>query len=104
MASGGGSCVSAGLALPEGGPVSAPVAGYGGGFASRLPVKPDLALAPGPVLTVSEVAAELRVSTATVYALCNRGELAHSRVSQAIRVERRELERYLAANRKGENP
>jgi excisionase family DNA binding protein len=33
------------------------------------------------------VAARLRISTATVYAICERGELAHVRVSNAIRVK-----------------
>ena len=38
------------------------------------------------MLTVKEVAAMLRVSTATVYAMVKRGELAHVRVSNAIRI------------------
>ncbi len=39
------------------------------------------------VLTAREVAERLRVSTATVYAMCRRGELEHYyRVSHAIRV------------------
>jgi excisionase family DNA binding protein len=37
------------------------------------------------LLTVREVAAVLRVSTATVYAMCRRGELRFLRVSHAIR-------------------
>ena len=40
----------------------------------------------GPYLTVREVAARLRVSTATVYDLCESGGLTHVRVSNAIRV------------------
>jgi excisionase family DNA binding protein len=36
--------------------------------------------------TVKEVAAILRVSTATVYAMVERGELLHVRVRNAIRV------------------
>jgi len=47
------------------------------------------------VLTVREVAARLRISTATVYSLCRRGELEHHRVSHAIRVFEREVARYL---------
>jgi excisionase family DNA binding protein len=39
----------------------------------------------GPLLTVREVARVLRVSTATVYKLCTRGELAHVRVLNVIR-------------------
>ena len=37
-------------------------------------------------LTVREVAARLKVSTATIYALIDRGELAHVRVGNSIRV------------------
>jgi excisionase family DNA binding protein len=37
-------------------------------------------------LTVREAAAVLRVCTANVYKLCERGELPHLRVSNAIRV------------------
>ena len=48
-----------------------------------------------PVLTVRGVAERLRVSTATVYALCRRGELAHHRVSNAIRIPERALADYL---------
>ncbi len=40
----------------------------------------------GPLLSVREVAAVLRVSTATVYALIERGEIVHVRVSNAIRI------------------
>jgi excisionase family DNA binding protein len=38
------------------------------------------------MFTVREVAGRLRVSTATVYRMCERGELGHVRVSNAIRV------------------
>jgi excisionase family DNA binding protein len=41
---------------------------------------------PDRMLTVREVARFLRVSTATVYKLCTRGELAHVRVLNAIRI------------------
>jgi excisionase family DNA binding protein len=45
---------------------------------------------------VREVAAKLSVSTATVYALCDRGELGHVRVSKnAIRIAAPELAAYL---------
>jgi integrase len=50
---------------------------------------------PRPLLTVRQVAETLGVSTALVYALVNRGELAHTRVSNAIRVAPADLERYL---------
>ncbi len=38
------------------------------------------------LLTVRDAAAALRLSTATVYNLCKRGELPHVRVSNAIRI------------------
>jgi excisionase family DNA binding protein len=38
------------------------------------------------LLTVREAATVLRVSTATVYKLCARGELAHVRVLNVIRI------------------
>jgi excisionase family DNA binding protein len=41
---------------------------------------------PPRYLTIREAAAVLRVCTATVYRLCERGELPHLRVSNAIRV------------------
>jgi excisionase family DNA binding protein len=37
-------------------------------------------------MTVAEVATRLGVSRSTVYQLCERGEIAHVRVSNAIRV------------------
>ena len=48
------------------------------------------------VLTVREVAARLRISTATVHAMCRRGELGHYRMSHAIRVPENALRKYLA--------
>jgi len=50
------------------------------------------------LFTVREVAERLRVSSATVYALCERGDLAHVRVSNAIRIVPDELEAFLAKN------
>lgn len=44
------------------------------------------------VLTVREVAGLLKVSTATVYAMVERGELEHFRVSNSIRVRRAVVE------------
>jgi excisionase family DNA binding protein len=42
-------------------------------------------------LTIADVAERLRVSTATVYGLCKRGELQHVRVANAIRVSQKAL-------------
>jgi len=61
-------------------------------------VRPDdrtpLAVAP-VLLTVRQVAELLSVSTATVYALCERQKLAHVRVANAIRIEPAALAAYL---------
>jgi excisionase family DNA binding protein len=49
----------------------------------------------GAFLTPAEVAARLRVSRATVYALIERGELIAQRVGLALRIHHRELEIFL---------
>ena len=48
------------------------------------------------LLGVREVAERLRVSTATVYKLCDRAELAHTRIVNVIRVTREDLEAFIA--------
>jgi excisionase family DNA binding protein len=48
------------------------------------------------VLKVREVATLLRVSTATIYTLAEKGELAHFRVSNAIRFERGAVDEFIA--------
>jgi excisionase family DNA binding protein len=55
---------------------------------------------PGRLLTVREVAARLGVCTALVYTLCDRGELPHVRVSNAIRVTDADLDAYIASQRR----
>ena len=52
------------------------------------------------LLTVREVARRLRVRPVTVYRLCDRGELPHVRVSNAIRVRAEDLEAYLGGGRR----
>jgi excisionase family DNA binding protein len=48
------------------------------------------------LLTVKEVAARLRTSTATVYGLCERGALEHVRTStHSIRVTMEKLSRFI---------
>jgi hypothetical protein len=64
--------------------------------------RPALILAPSPpALLRADVARELRVCTATVYKLCAAGELAHVRVSNAIRVAPADLAAYLDEGRRG---
>jgi excisionase family DNA binding protein len=63
-----------------------------------LPVVPSLVpplRVVDEVLTVREVAALLKVSTATVYAMVERGDLEHFRVTNAIRVRRSSLARVM---------
>ena len=48
---------------------------------------------PGPLLTVREVAARLRVSRATVYRLVRTGALSVVRVSSAIRIPATHIEK-----------
>jgi len=55
----------------------------------------------GRLLTVREAAERLAVSTFTVYGLCDRGELPHVRVSNAIRIAPAELAAFLAGQRSG---
>ena len=59
-------------------------------FAS--PLLPDFSTS----LTVNEVAARLRVCTATVYRLCTAGELPHFRVGAVIRIREEDLAAYQA--------
>ncbi len=66
-------------------PFGAPVARLGRGVETWI----------GP----SEVAARLKVSQATVYALVKSGELHHRRVGLQIRVPLSALEEFLAASR-----
>ncbi len=47
-------------------------------------------------LTVREVALALRVCTATVYRMCERGQLGHVRVSNAVRIRPDWLEEFLS--------
>lgn len=49
------------------------------------------------VLTVSEVAGYLRVTTKTVYGLARGGELQSFRVGRAMRFRRRDIEAFVAA-------
>jgi len=53
----------------------------------------------GKLLTVRQVAKVLGVCPATVYRLCERGELAHYRVHHAIRVDPMEVKAMLQRSR-----
>jgi excisionase family DNA binding protein len=56
--------------------------------------------APPALLCVREVANILNVSTATVYTLAARGDLAHVRVLNAIRVAPVDLAQFIASHRR----
>ncbi len=49
----------------------------------------------GRLMSVREVATRLGVSTATVYGLCERGELRHVRVSNSIRLRVADIEDFI---------
>jgi excisionase family DNA binding protein len=51
------------------------------------------------LLTVREVAERLAVCTATVYALVERGEIRHVRVSNAIRIHPDDLGAFITGKR-----
>lgn len=51
-----------------------------------------------PTADVREVAERLAVCTATVYALRERGEIRHLRVSNAIRIHPDDLEAFIAGS------
>jgi excisionase family DNA binding protein len=52
------------------------------------------------LLSVREVAGRLGVCTASVYALCARGELRHARVLNAVRITPADLDAYVAKQRR----
>jgi excisionase family DNA binding protein len=52
-----------------------------------------------PLLSVREVAERLKLSTATVYKIVESGELAHCRVSNAVRVTEADLAAFVALSR-----
>jgi excisionase family DNA binding protein len=51
------------------------------------------------LMTVRQIAGRLGVSTATVYALVERGELAHLRLANSIRVTERDLSAFVESAR-----
>lgn len=53
----------------------------------------------GWLLTVGQVAERLGVCKATIYGLCERGELPHVRTSKAIRVMPSDLEAFIVRQR-----
>ena len=64
-------------------------------FATRL--LPDPREAAEALLSVKEVARRLGVHPYTVYKLCDRGDLAHVRVLNAIRISEAEVRGFLGA-------
>jgi len=89
--------VNAALAPPPGGLAKK---GSRGRF-PRLLAARGLPIATPALLSVREVARHLRVSTPIVYRLCERGELRHVRVSNAIRIAPADYRRILASKSRG---
>jgi excisionase family DNA binding protein len=56
----------------------------------------------GSLLTVRAVAGRLGISTATLYKLCDRGDMARVRIGNAIRIEPAEVKALKARNRVGQ--
>jgi excisionase family DNA binding protein len=56
----------------------------------------DLITGHNRFMTVSEVAASLRVSTMTVYRLINGGDLPAARIGRSFRIRTEDLETYVA--------
>jgi excisionase family DNA binding protein len=52
-------------------------------------------------MSLRDVAARLGVSTATLYRLVAKGQLAHVRVLNAVRVAPRDLEAFIEEGRRG---
>jgi excisionase family DNA binding protein len=77
------------------------IAGFSSPFAAPvLQRSSERILVPSEVerwFKVADVADRLGVSTATVYALCKRGGLAHIRVANAIRIGEKAIRAFLAA-------
>jgi excisionase family DNA binding protein len=86
------------LKPPVQAPLAAPVAPIQAPSPERQVPFESPAAAPrtSQLLGVREVAQRLHVSTATVYKLCDRGELPHTRVVNVIRVTQGDLEAFIA--------
>ncbi len=55
----------------------------------------------GRLITIKEAAVRLRISAATVYKLCERGQLRHVRLStHAIRIVEQDLAEFIWARRR----
>jgi len=65
-----------------------------------VPSEPEVLPRMQPLLSVRQVAALLGVCAATVYRMCEQGELEHFRVRNAIRVPVATLKAYLARARR----
>src|SRR5205807_1201067 len=81
-------------------PVAAVSKNFGANLVcGRAPAGSGIPLRPETLLTVKHVAAALGVSAATIYGLCERGELGHIRVANAIRVSQADMEKFVEGSR-----
>ena len=76
------------------GPISAALKGPHGRQAPPRNCQ-DASACPPTLLSVRDVANSLRVHRSRVYSLCSRGELAHVRVSNAVRIRADAVEEFL---------
>jgi excisionase family DNA binding protein len=72
---------------------------FAGSLLDGLATDDEALLSVGKLLTVRQVAKLLGVCAATVYRLCGRGDLAHYRVRNAIRVDLMGVEAMLQRSR-----
>ena len=54
------------------------------------------AAAPGPIMTIKEVASYLRVHNSTLYRMVNRGEIPVFKIGSSHRFRRDEIEKWVA--------
>ena len=65
-----------------------------------MPADSELSRSARPLLSVRQVAKLLGVCRATVYGLCDRRQLPHFRILNAIRIDPRAVKRFLAQVRR----
>ncbi len=70
-----------------------------GSLMDGLPPESEISPRMQPLLSVRQVAKLLGVCAATVYRLCEQGRLPHFRVLNAIRIDPRDLKKFLAGAR-----
>jgi excisionase family DNA binding protein len=78
---------------------AAPVLQEGGGENARASQAPSRRSDGARLLSVREVAQRLAVCTATVYKLCDEGQLLHVHIMNAVRISEADLAAFVASRR-----